>query len=269
MSQLADEDAKQCPPNVYSQTQIYPGYPPPYQDYAPPYHGGTSNKYNPAYASSNKLPFPTTEPKESNTFGRVVLCLMVGLIFGASLLSLLLWVLFGSDVPIFEIQTFSIPSFNFTGSTLKASWEAGLNVINPNHKLDISFEQTESSLVYNNYIIDTSLVDSFQVERDEETTMDTGFFVPAFDDEYYNTTGSPWVKDMQEERRKGSLAFELRIITTATFMAGDFWRRQTALKVVCIDLKVDFPATTGGGTWNGDKKNKYGIVNEEQEHEQE
>ncbi|KAL2481728.1 hydroxyproline-rich glycoprotein family protein [Abeliophyllum distichum] len=257
MSHLADEEAKQCPPNVYSETQIYPRYPPPYRDYAPPYHGGTdySNKYNPACTSFNKLPFPTTELKQGNTFGRVVLCLMVGLIFGASLLSLLLWVLFGSDVPNFQIQTFSIPSFNLTGSTLKANWAAGLTLINPNHKLDICFEQTESSLVYKNYIIDTSLVDSFQVEKNQEMTMDIGFSVPAFNDEYYNTTGAPWVKDMQEERRKGSLVFEMRIITSATFLAGDFfWRRQTDLKVVCVELKVDFPATTGGGTWNGDKK---------------
>jgi len=247
MSRSVDEESKGSPSNVYH---------PPYEELAQPNHDGPgySNKYNPAYPSSNKLPFPNTEHKPSNTFCCVVLCLMVALIFGAVLLSLLLWFLFGSDVPSFEIQMFSIPNFNFTDTKLKANWEVRLNIKNPNRKLDISFDQTEGSLVYKNFIVDTSLVDSFQVERREEMDMDTDFYAPASDDTYYSTTEAPWVKDMLEERRKGSMVFEVRIIATATFMAGEFWRRQTTLKVVCVELKVDFPAPTGGGTWNGDKK---------------
>ncbi|CAI9760887.1 unnamed protein product [Fraxinus pennsylvanica] len=248
MSQPVDEKSKRGPSNVYSPTQAYPADPPPYRELAPPYHGG------PAYTSSNKIPFPTTKPKSSNTFARVMICLTVALIFGVCLLSLILWVIFGSDVPHFEVQTFSIPNFNFTQSTLKANWEAGLNLKNPNTKLDISFDQTESSLVYKNFILDTSSIDSFQVERTEEIHMDTDFFVPASDDIFYNTAEAPWVEDMIEERRKGSMVFEVRIITTATFMAGEFWRRQTTLEVACVELKVDFPAPTGGGTWNGDRK---------------
>ncbi|CAA2993077.1 Hypothetical predicted protein [Olea europaea subsp. europaea] len=248
MSPSVDEKSKHNPSNVYSPTQVYPADPPPYQELAPPYHGG------PNHPSSDKIPFPTTVPKPSNMFARVLLCLTVALIFGACLLGLLLWFLFSSDVPHFEIQTFSIPNFNFTKSALNANWEAGLNLKNPNTKLVISFDQTESSLVYKNFILDTYLFDSFQVERTEEIHMDTDFFVPASDDTYYNTTEAPWVKDMIEERRKGSMVFEVRIITTATFIAGEFWRRQITLEVACVDLKVDFPAPTGGGTWNGDRK---------------
>ncbi|CAA2966397.1 Hypothetical predicted protein [Olea europaea subsp. europaea] len=247
MSSLVDEESKDRPTNVYR---------PPYQELAQPYPDGAGyyKKYNPAYPSSNKLQFPITDHKPSNTFCCVVLSLTVALIFGAVLLSLLLWFLVGSEFPSYEIQKFSIPIFNFTDTKLKANWEATLNIKNPNRKLDISFDQTESSLVYKNFIVDTSLADSFQVERTEEMDMDTDFFVPASDDTYYSTTDAPWVKDMIEERRKGSMVFEVRIIATATFMAGEFWRKQTTLHVVCVELKVDFPTPTGGGVWNGDKK---------------
>ncbi|KAG9135702.1 hypothetical protein Leryth_002429 [Lithospermum erythrorhizon] len=96
-------------------------------------------------------------------------------------MSLLLWAIFGSHGPKFEVEAFSVPMFDINDTSLRASWAANVTVTNPNEKLTLSFGHIESRLVYKEFLLDTSIVEPVNVDKDDQGSMISKFAVPSPD----------------------------------------------------------------------------------------
>lgn len=164
-----------------------------------------------------------------------------------------MWLFFGTDIPRFQVRSFSVPTFDFSNnsSTLRATWEVNYTVKNPNHKLMVSFDHVEISLIYKEFLVDTTLIESFQLNPEESSSIRATFESPS---PRHNTTGSLWLNEMDDDKKNGAMVFDLRLFMAATFSSSNVWRRQTTLKVICGDLRVDFEGPSGNGTWNGKRQ---------------
>lgn len=155
-------------------------------------------------------------------------------------MSLLTWVIYGSDIPIFYVETLSMTIFNSTAA-LNSTWDANVTVKNPNHQFDISYDFVEATLVYDDHLLDTTYVKPFQLGKNGKETMATKFEMP--DASQLNIVGASWLKDMDSERQgSGVITFDMRLIVNAAFMArGNDKSVTRTLKVLCGDLEVGFP----------------------------
>lgn len=236
------------------------GYP---QPFPPPQQGCYGYPYTPypnhynavvpppgtACYSSAQLPNISTEPSKGFAYARVALIIMIVLMVCTLAFSIFTWLVFGSGVPEFKIESFNVPYFDITNSTLKASWESNMTVKNTNQRLKISFTYIEGSLLYRDKLVDVTMIDPLHLERNDEGRMKANFSLP--DPEGIVSDANSLVNAMGEDRKIGIMEFDLRLFMGATFTSGSFWSKKVVLRVLCGDLRVNFPAPTGGGTWNG------------------
>lgn len=278
MASNAEDDSKpprsnQSPPLSQQHPQPHQGYPPPppYQGYGPPggpgsypYYPPPNNyPYNvgapsqppppPYYNSAPPPPYMPINPERSHgyTFARLLFVIMIFLFIGTSLMSLITWLVFGSDIPAFHVESLNMPVVNITNSTvLTAKWDANVTVKNPNKKLEIHFENIETNLLYKDYLLDTSFVEPFQLAVSENKT-----FLPTFETRDYskNVAAALLVKEMGEEGGNAVVVFDMAISTTAAYRSESAWKKKVSLRILCVDLEVVFPkGISGGGAWRGD-----------------
>lgn len=181
---------------------------------------------------------------------RVALVFMITFIIGSLALSVFLGLIFGSAVPEFKVEAFSVPDFNVMAdsSSLKATWDANIAAKNPSRKREFWLGKIEGSLVYRGWTVDLTLIDPLHLGKNGEGRMQANFSVDG------DASGPPgWVvRQMEEDRKSGSAKFNLRIAMEARFSSvNTFWRSTNVLRVNCADIRVNFPSPTGGGTWDG------------------
>lgn len=248
--------------------QLPPGYPipPPYQDYPPqPYQGYPGNNYQ--YASQQPPPpgYYTSNPQTYVLFGppqrslayklaRAILVTMIALFLGMSFMSFLAWIIYGSDIPIFHAESLEMTVFDMNNMALNATWSANVNVKNPSHKYEVTYDYVECTLVYDDHLLDTNYVSPFLLAKKEIRNFSSGFETPNANQK--NIAGATWVKNMEKERHEQeSISFDIRIVVNVVFKDQDRSLSRT-LKVLCGDLKVVFPSPgdTVGKFQDGDKE---------------
>ncbi|RAL51740.1 hypothetical protein DM860_010458 [Cuscuta australis] len=252
-----------APPHPYPAAGGPHGVYPPNQYPSPtpnlPHHPGYNNNYTSTPLRPSPPPpphLPEYEARRSFAFARVILCLMVFLILMTSVMSLLTYIVFGSDIPTFEVATFAVPSFNFTAagnSTLTAAFEGGVAAENPNHKLDITLQHVEVGVGYRQLaVIAKKQIEPFELKRDARMVLKAApLATPAGG---FGDAGEIWLKDMKSEYdRDRSVTFDLMLTVVATFKSGSSWSRRTIFKVVCAGLKTEFKDPGGAGVWDGVK----------------
>lgn len=170
-------------------------------------------------------------------------------------MSLLTWVIYGSDIPIFYVESLAMTLFNTSTMALNSTWDANVTVRNPNHKFEVSYDFVEATLVYDDHLLDTNYVDPFHLGKNDRKTLNTKFEMPNTNQ--INITGASWVKDIEKERQgSGVVAFDMRIIVNAIFMADNHRSTSRTLKILCGDLEVAFPVPTAavGNLIGGNKE---------------
>ncbi|CAH9135027.1 unnamed protein product [Cuscuta epithymum] len=236
---------------IYSSNQYHPSSTPGY--YNPPSHSGYN--YNSAHLRPQPPPHSALEyeTRRSFAFARVILCLMVFLILMTSIMSLLTYIVFGSDIPIFQVASFSVPSFNITGagSSLNATFEGSVTAENPNHKLDITFQHVEVGVGYHQLVlIAKKQIPPFELKKDGRLVLTAApLSTPATG---YGNAAEIWLKDMKSEYDGNrTVTFDMVLTVVATFKSGSAWSRKTMFKVVCEGLKTEFKDPGGAGVWDG------------------
>ncbi|GAA0148768.1 hypothetical protein LIER_08119 [Lithospermum erythrorhizon] len=246
------------PPPGYAPPPYHQGYPmqPPYPGYPDPsYHHQSMPPQNGAYYTASQYPQAYPEPRSRYSLARGILCLITMLVIFTTSMSILVWAIYGANIPFFLVESMSVPTFEFKNSTLNAIWEANVTVHNPNKRMKVSFEHIEGRLFYKDILIDVSMVEAiWNLNSQQDRIMTAKFAVP---NSGYDSTGAFWYQQIDEDRKKGSIWFNLRFVTMASFNADDFWGRRSPLAIICDNIHVQFPDATGGGKWNGSKQSCF------------
>ncbi|KAL3536037.1 hypothetical protein ACH5RR_004498 [Cinchona calisaya] len=224
-------------------------YPPPQQPYINAYQGGMveSKKYstpsfNVWYNSRNYRPsgWSFREDDSGKKFGRVMLVTMVTLIVCMCMVSLVIWFLFGTESPEFNVASLAVSNLNVSESVITANWDVNVTVFNPNTDLKVNFTSVKASIFYKNYPLAMSAIEpfylqgthlhKFQIRLDNEKAMAKPLLV----------------EEINRSQRGGVLYLSVRMSLGAKFQSNSIWRKET-LRVFCDDLKLNFPPTGANG----------------------
>ncbi|KAK3040049.1 hypothetical protein RJ639_028303 [Escallonia herrerae] len=232
-------------PSMTRYPQPYPGYPIPYQDhYAQSYPKSYAPPSPPAYY--NRKSYHPIEPDQESgtTFLRYIFLMMIIIIICLCAISLVIWLLFGADIPEFRVASLYVPTFDISNSTLKADWVMNVTVINPNEKLEIHFNNVESSIFYDNNVLAMASEDPFHVGVDSQTTMQLKLSTRKMDPS--QTLKDRVVEKMANDRSDGTMTFCLRMALNAKSKYGSLMRLQR-FKLFCDGLVVRFDGDMGPG----------------------
>ncbi|KAL8110005.1 hypothetical protein AgCh_025933 [Apium graveolens] len=252
----SEDDSKTAKTVTESQPppQIYP-YPPSYQGYPPPCPGYPNSNYHeygpappppPGYYQTTARNFVLIGPPQRSNgykYARLFLTLMIIIFFGMSIMSLLTWFIYGSDIPVFYAQSLNMTVFSFDDMGLNASWSANVSIKNTSHKDDVQYDYVEAALVYEDHILDTNYANPFVLGKTQSWDVNFGFLMPNA--KQNNVTGAAWEKDIENERRdSGSITFDMRIIVNAAFTRNGHHTTSRTLRIFCADLEVVFASPT-------------------------
>ncbi|KZV48979.1 Hydroxyproline-rich glycoprotein family protein [Dorcoceras hygrometricum] len=239
--------------------QMHPGYPVPYQ---PPTFPSSSSFHNqgryPDYVAQNShsaslngyyyqksyVPMMPEEDK-STSFGRVMLILMIILVAGMCMMSLVMWYLFGTYIPEFQVSSLNVSNFTATGTALTGEWDANVVVSNANENLEIHFDHIRTSIFYREAIVGISVLQPFLLQKKQDLGLNVS--VPAepllSDDDFQNVV----LPSLAQDKKNGVIVFSLRMAFNANFTSSDIVYRREALRVFCDNLQVNF-SSSGEGT---------------------
>ncbi|XP_059298183.1 uncharacterized protein LOC132050855 [Lycium ferocissimum] len=258
--QFPQSDHNFAPP--YSNSGYH--YPPPYDQYPyqypqpfyyypncqPNYYNDDNNNNIPQPQLSNVAP-----PKRKIiTFCRVFFCLIVVLILSVIIYLVVQWWTRYAWYPDFEVASFVVHSFNISNyHKLTADWEIDVNVINPNKKVEISFEYIATSLEYKFQLLQSSFSVPINVARKSNAKFHVDFDIPNLNQK---NIGGLVVKDMARDRRKGhNLLIDLRIEGIIMNIPNNGSPKRT-VEVRCENLMLKFKNSSSLPEWVGSIK-KY------------
>lgn len=239
------------PPQIYPFPPTYQGCPPSYPGYPRSNHQyGPPPPPPPGYYQTTARNFVLIGPPQRSNgykYARLFLTLMIILFFGMSIMSLLTWLLYGSDIPVIYAQELNMTEISFDNMGLNATWSANVSIRNPSHKDEVQYDYVEAALVYDDHILDTNYANPFVLGKTERWSVKFMFLIPNAKQK--NIVGAAWEKDIDDERHdRGSVTFDLRIIVNAVFIRDGHRTTSRTLRIFCADLEVVFssPADTDG-----------------------
>ncbi|KAL0374780.1 UNVERIFIED_CONTAM: hypothetical protein Sradi_3393700 [Sesamum radiatum] len=195
--------------------------------------------YNDYYYQQPYKPLGPQEDRSS--FGKVMLMMMIVLIGGMCMMSLVMWFLFGTNIPEFEVTSLKVSNFSVMDSNLTGEWNVDVTVHNANRELAIHFATITSSIFYKEILLGVSSLRPFQVEKTEKA--DINFSLSALNDAKMQALVLP---QLAEDQSKGTVLFSLILSMKANFTTPTMIYRQDSLKVLCENMPVSF--------WNGEGK---------------
>ncbi|CAI9780259.1 unnamed protein product [Fraxinus pennsylvanica] len=148
------------------------------------------------------------EPSRTTSIGRAMIYLLIVLTFGMCLLSIVIFLLFGTDQPDFHMVSLTVPTFNVTNSSLIASWYANITVTNQNEAFKVHFQHVVSSIFYEEVMLAISLLKPFQVETKQTRSMSFRVTTDPSNQEKLHNGVFP---NIVQDRSNGIVIFSLRL----------------------------------------------------------
>ncbi|XP_073275510.1 uncharacterized protein [Primulina huaijiensis] len=216
-----------------------------YPIYAPNPHSDSFNAY---YYQNPYLPM-IPEPKKSTSFGRVMLMFMIVLVAIMCTMSLVMWFLFGTNIPGFQVKSLNLSNFTATDTSCTGTWDANVTVTNLNEDLEIEFSKVRSSVFYREAMMGISLMQPFEIQKREAVNMNVS--VPAEQITGGTNLQSLVLPSLVQDQRNGIVVFSLRLAFHVSFRSSDVVYKQEVLKVFCENLKVKISGS-GEGTLTQD-----------------
>ncbi|KAL3628148.1 hypothetical protein CASFOL_027194 [Castilleja foliolosa] len=245
-------------PHPYAPTSSYPfphGYqdPSPYLSSVPSQKPYPQQQYNNDYyyhqhQQQQQMPYKplVIEPNNSSSFGRVMLVLMVVLVASMCMMTLVMWFLFGTYIPEFEVKSLKVTNFTVTDTALTGLWDVDISVSNTNKDLTIGFDRVMSSIFYKESLLGVETVKPFNIPQMQQT--DINFTMPA-EQLPSNQKLQSWVLPTlaNEHDNGGVVIFSLRLAMKANFTAPNMVYRQENVRVLCENMQIMF-SSPGEGT---------------------
>ncbi|KAL6507788.1 hypothetical protein OROGR_023983 [Orobanche gracilis] len=225
----------------------------PYTSSSPSYH--FPYQTDPKYLTANDFYYPqqhykplVPEPKGSSSFGRVMLVLMAVLVVGMCMMTLVMWLMFGTYLPEFEVKSLKVSNFTVTNTTVTGEWYVDISVSNMNKELAVSFDRLMSSVYYKEALLGTSAVETFhvvpQMQREEfNFTLLAGDHAAGDNNRLVS-----WVlPTLAHDYSDRVVVFSLRLALKANFTTPSMVYRQEDMRVLCENMQVTFSTVTGEG----------------------
>lgn len=230
-------------------------YPLPYRSgsgYPLPYHGypntpETANMKNYASQSFNMWYNSdkygagqwTAEPSNSQKFARLMFATMVTLLISLCMVSLVVWLLFGTDVPEVKLKSLSVSNFKTNGSMIEANWTVNVTIVNPDADRRIRSGAIESTIMYKHYPLGiTTFEPTYREVLDERGLNRIILYFNMDHEKSFCKDGMAQEIDMAI-KNDGYLLINLRLVfgTKFTQVYGTYWNRES-LQIFCEDLKL-------------------------------
>jgi hypothetical protein len=216
-------------------------YPPPPSGTAYPYQAPPPQPANPYYYNTNQ-PYPN---QRATLLRRLIAALIIVTVIFFTIL-FIVWLVIRPHLPEFRVTSLSVSSFNASSSSSSVSgnWNARFQVYNPN-KLKISYGDIQSSIYYKSEFLSQTRIPPFKQAKKNVTDINAE----------YGAMGSyiagRAVNQINGDKGRGSVSFNLKIVADAVYRVGGFRARRRLLRVFCDDLAVGFSGNGGSGNLTG------------------
>ncbi|KAL3839361.1 hypothetical protein ACJIZ3_023952 [Penstemon smallii] len=197
--------------------QHHPGYGPSSSFHAHGKYPASAAQINPYSPSFNQYYYQQQPYKPlmletnpgANSFGRMMLILMIVLVGSMCMMSLVMWFLFGTYIPEFQVVSLKVSNFSSTNTTLTGIWDAKLTVRNTNEETVIQFDRVRSSIYYGDVMLGISTLRPFEVEKKKRYDIDVN--VTAEHTLNVDKMQSSILPTLAEDRSNGVVVFSLRL----------------------------------------------------------
>ncbi|KAG2327350.1 hypothetical protein Bca4012_036359 [Brassica carinata] len=232
------QDPNPRPATGYPYPYPYPNQPPASANGYPP-NAYPYQNHNPHYA-------PHPDPR-AVLFRRLFIALMVFiLIFGLILFIFLLVV--RPQLPTVYIDSLSVSNFNVSNNQLTGNWDLRLRFQNPNSKMSLYYDTVLCAVYYDGESLSETRLQPFDQGTKDQTPINATLSVSG------TYVGGRLVDSIGKVRaEKGSVEFDLRMISTVTFRYG-VYRRRRYVRVYCDDVAVGVPGNSSSGKMVGPEK---------------
>lgn len=223
---------------------------PPVTGYPVPPSGASCNGYPPA-AYDTAYPYAAPPPQYNSyqhhrhqrrcAFIRCFLVATVTFFVVAGAIIFILWLVLRLRIPQFGVQSFKVTNFSVVDSQhVSGTWQVGLLVANPNVKADVSYDTMDTMLYYRWSFIAVARIPPFEQRRGNQTAVSTFLSANAA----YVTSSA--VNALDSDRAKGTVPFQISVLSRVRFKSRWWWFRSVLLRVRCDDLAVGLSSSTNG-----------------------
>ncbi|KAF9597435.1 hypothetical protein IFM89_018881 [Coptis chinensis] len=217
------------------------GYPTAYPPGHPNYEPNTYTGYPYPAPSPNHNPYPAPSySRSSNTFLRRLLIFLIAVMIIFSAISFISWLVFRPHLPEFRVDMVNI-SLNASASVISPNWEFGFLVENPNKKADICYDVMQVSLFYKGEFLCETDVSPFEQGKNTESLLWAGF----------KDVEKKIVDLISEDSKHGMVSMNVEVMGWIRFEAGALRIRPHLMRVLCVDVGIQFNSSTNLGTWAG------------------
>ncbi|KAF6169313.1 hypothetical protein GIB67_013743 [Kingdonia uniflora] len=206
---------------------------------APPPTAGNNYYIHHPYPSQ-----PYYNPRRATFFRRIIIAAIAVLVILGTI-TFIMWLVLRPKLPEFRVDSASVTPFNASLGQVTGNWDIGLSVKNPNKKMNVYYDRIEASVFYDDeFLSETALAPFWQAKRNA-TTIRARFSAVGV---YVNERS---LKRIADDRSKGLVDFNLRMLAWVRFKAGAWRTRRHLMRVYCEGVKVGFSSSSGLGTLTG------------------
>nr|XP_009788019.1 PREDICTED: uncharacterized protein LOC104235889 [Nicotiana sylvestris] len=253
-----NQSIKQGFPSQYDSNQLYNSFS---QGYILPIQGYPNPNPNPNLYVSSSSNYPSNKyvtmaaynPMEeqnngSSSFGRLMVILMLILVVGMIMLSLVFWLFFGTEGPVFHILALSVPSFRIINSSIVGNWQVNLTMCNMNDHSKIKVFHGKTSIFYKTNLLAVTPFDPVRLEvKGTKNMLSNLTTLPEG-----NVLDQLAISEISKDKNDGDIEFSLEISLKVVLASDSEWQSHKMM-VYCNNLKVKFGPEDRGELVAADK----------------
>ncbi|CAF2164386.1 unnamed protein product [Brassica napus] len=220
----------------------YP-YPYPYPNQQPP---ASANGYPPHAYPYQNYHAPHPDPR-ALLIRRLFIALMVSILFFGLILFIFLLVV-RPQLPTVYITSLSVSDFNVSNNQLTGSWDLRLQFLNPNSKMSLYYDTVLCAVYYGDDSLSETRLQPFDQGTKDQTPINATLSVSGtyVEGKLADSIG-------KERAEKGSVEFDLRMVSVVSFRYG-VYRRRRYVRVYCDDVAVGVTGSSSSGKMVGSGK---------------
>lgn len=227
----------------------YP-YPYPYPNPQQPPAASTNGYPNPgtAYPYQNHNPHYAPQPNPRAVLIRRLFIVFMSFLLILGLILFIFFLVVRPQLPDVYLNSLSVSNFNVSNNQVSGKWDLQVQIRNPNSKMSLHYDTFLCALYYHRASLSETRLQPFDQGKKDETVVNATLSVSGtyVEGRLADSIG-------KERGAKGSVEFDLRMVSYATFRYGAF-RRRRYVTVYCDDVAVGVPVSSGSGKMVGPAK---------------
>ncbi|CAN6841985.1 unnamed protein product [Brassica oleracea] len=222
------------------------GYPYPYPPQQP------SNGYPPnaatAYPYQNHNPHYAPQPSPRAVLLRRLFTAFTVFLLILGLILFIFFIVVRPQLPTVYLNSLSVSNFTVSDNRLAGNWDLRLQFQNPNSKMSLHYDGVSCALYYDRASLSETRLQPFDLGTKDQTPVNATLSVSGtyVDGRLVDSIG-------KERGEKGSVEFDLRVVSLVTFRYG-VYRRRRYVTVFCDDVAVGVGGNSSSGNMVGSAK---------------